>query len=194
MKKRTIKIMCLCVCFALLIAGIPAIAFASNSNRIYAQEVTANPGDTVEIPICISGNSGFMGISVVFSYDSASVTPVSVIKGSLIASGLFDDSIGTSKKPEFKVIWCGSEEIENDGELFRIKLKIDENASDNCQIKVSYESANTFDKDYKEVKLNCEDIIINIPNNALPVKKTIWQKIEEFIVKAWKWFIGLFNK
>ena len=192
MKKRTIKIICLCVCLALLMAGIPAIAFASNGNRIYAQEVTANPGDTVEIPICISGNSGFMGISVVFSYDSASVTPVSVIKGSLIKSGLFDDSIGTRQKPEFKVIWCGSEEIENDGELFRVKLKIDENASDNFQIKVSYESANTFDKDYKEVKLNCEDITVNIEGNEEPVKPSLWQRIVNFFINIVNWIKNLF--
>ena len=192
MKKRTIKIICLCVCLALLMAGIPAIAFASNGNRIYAQEVTANPGDTVEIPICISGNSGFMGISVVFSYDSASVTPVSVIKGSLIKSGLFDDSIGTSQKPEFKVIWCGSEEIENDGELFRVKSKIDENASDNFQIKVSYESANTFDKDYKEVKLNCEDITVNIEGNEEPVKPSLWQRIVNFFINIVNWIKNLF--
>lgn len=192
MKKRTIKIICLCVCLAVLMAGIPAIAFASSSNRIYAQEVAANPGDTVEIPICISGNSGFMGISVVFSYGSSSVTPVSVTKGSLITSGLFDDSIGTSEKPEFKVIWCGSEEIENDGELFRIKLKIDENASDNCQIKVSYESANTFDKDYKEVKLNCEDITINIQGNEEPVKPSLWQRIVNFFIGIINWIKNLF--
>lgn len=195
MKKRTLRIICLLACLAMLIAGIPAVAFASSNNRIYANEVMTKAGDTIEIPICISGNSGFMGISVVFSYDSSLMTPISVNKGNLITSGLFDDSIGTTDKPEFKVIWCGSDEITKDGEICKLKFKINDDASSgNYKIKISYESKNTFDKNYKTVKLNCDNITVNINNDGTPVKITLWQKIVKVFNKIINWIKGIFVK
>lgn len=194
MKKRTIKIICMCIVLAVMLATIPVIVFANSSNRIYANDVTAKPGETVEIPVSISNNTGFMGASIVFSYDASLMTPVSAEKGELITKGLYDDSIGTSDKAEFKVIWCGSEEIVNDGQLCVVKFKVSDNASGECKVKVSYESKNTFDKEYKDVKLNCEDITVNVQNGASPAKVTIWQRIVNFFEGVWNWIKGLFVK
>ena len=193
MRKRTRSVLCLLICLLLLLAGIPAIALAVSSNRVYANEISAKPGDTIEIPVYISGNTGFMGISLIFSYDSEIMTPISVSKGSLVTSGLFDDSIGTTENSEFKVIWCGSEEINSDGEFCNIKFKISDNATESYKIKITYDSKNTFDKDYKSVKLNCEDVNIGIQNDEKPAKLTFWQKVVNFFVKIWKWVKNIFD-
>lgn len=194
MKKTSFKILCVVLCLAIGVAIVSVVGFAVSNNRIYADSVTAEPGSTIEIPVCISNNAGFMGISLEFSYDSSAMMPVSVAKGKIITSGLFDDSLGTVNKPEFKVIWCGTGNITKDGEVCILKFNVSDSAAGEYKIKVSYESQNTFDENYEAVKLNCEDITVTIQNNEAPAQKTLWQKIVDVFVKVWKWFIGLFSK
>lgn len=194
MKKKIFNILSLVLCIALGVTFVSVCSSAAGNNKVYAETVICNPGEEISIPVAISNNSGFMGISLIFSYDSSALTPVSVTKGEIIESGLFDDSIGTSDKNEFKVIWCGTDNITADGEVCVLKFKTSDKANGEYKIKVSYESKNTFDKDYKTVKMNCKDITVNIGNGQEPVKQTVWQKIGSWFRKIFNWFIGLFTK
>lgn len=191
-KKKTFKMVSLSLIVLLILAIVPAFAFAESSNHIYSNEIKAEPGSTISIPVYISKNSGFMGFALLFSYDESVMTPISASKGNLISSGLFDDSIGTSSDSEFKVIWSGTENITSDGEVCVLNFKTNGNANGKYKINVSYESKNVYDQNYKSVKLNCEDIVIDIGNGKTPEKQTFWQKITAWFEKVWNWIVGLF--
>lgn len=193
MKKRTLKMVSLCLSVLLLLAIIPAFAFAESSNHIYANEITAEPGSTISIPVYISKNSGFMGVSLTFSYADV-FTAKSVDKGSLIKTGLFDDSIGTGSSNDFKVVWCGTRNITEDGEICILNFDVDDSASGEYTIKVSYESQNTFDSNYKDVKLSCDNIKVKISSNEPAPQPTFWQKVVNFFTSIWNWIKGLFVK
>lgn len=187
------RIVCLVLCLILCISTVFTVSYAASKNRVYAAEITAKPGDEIEIPIQISNNSGFMGIALVFSYDSSAMTPISAKRGSIVTSGLFDDSIETSQSNEFKVIWCGSDNIQRDGNLCTLKFKINDSASGEYKLTISFEQNNTYDNNYKPVKLNCEDVSISVQSTT-PQKESFWKKLINPFIKVWKWITGLFTK
>lgn len=187
------RIVCLVLCLILCISAVFTVSYASSKNRVYAAEISAKPGDVIEIPVQISNNSGFMGIALIFSYDSSAMTPVSAKRGSIVTSGLFDDSIETSQSNEFKVIWCGSDSIQNDGNLCTLKFTINDSANGDYKLKISFEQNNTYDNNYKPVKLNCEDVSVSIQSTA-PQKESFWKKLINLFIRIWKWITGLFTK
>ena len=85
------------------------------SKEVYA-------GTTFELPVVISKNCGLMGIDIKITYDTEVFTPISVAKGALITDGLMDDSIATSEKGSFDIIWSGSKEIIKNGNICTVKF------------------------------------------------------------------------
>lgn len=192
--KRILRVLSIVLCIALCGTLASVCSSAVNNNMIYAEIIDCSPGENIKVPVSIKGNTGFMGISLVFSFDPSVITPVSVSKGEIVTSGLFDDSIGTGKNNDFKVVWCGTKNITDDGEFCVLNFKVSDSASGEYKIKVSYEPQNTFDSNYKDVRMNCENIIVNVGNGQKPVEQSFWQKVVAWFEKVWNWFIGLFTK
>ena len=71
--------------------------FIYKKPTVSADSVNAVAGETVTVPVRISGNCGLMGYNVSVRYDSELLTPVSATQGSAISGGLFDSSIETSR-------------------------------------------------------------------------------------------------
>lgn len=191
MKRTVLKAISILISVLLTVSVFTILIVAASSNRIYSDEIEVKPGETFDVPVLVSNNTGIMGFSIILTYDEDVCTPDTVTKGRLITSGLFDDSIGTTEEKSFKVVWSGTKGIKDDGELFVVTFKANETFNGNGKIEISYEKNNTFDENYKDIVLNCEDVIVKAETNS-PQKLSIWQKIINFFVKIWNWIKNLF--
>lgn len=146
--------------FLLLSVMISAEA-AAVKNRVYSDKVYTEKGATVDIPVKIENNTGIMGFAVDVSYDSDVLTPVSIAKSDNL-SGSMNDSIetGTAESESFKVVYTGTEEYKSDGVLFTLKFIVSDSASEDVYISFSYSEEDTFNEEFKDVKLNCEEITV----------------------------------
>lgn len=148
-------------------------AFAANvSNKVYADAVTVEGGEQVTIPVKIENNNGFMGFSIIVSYDSEKFTPVSVSKSSIL-SGMFNDSIATSTNNSFKVVYSGTSNVTDSGELFNIAFDVADNTSGKYEIELSYSQQDTFNENWDDVVLACENIEVIVTENGTTAPTTV---------------------
>ena len=130
---------------------------ASVPNRVYADSISVESGERVTIPVKIENNGGFMGFSIIVTYDAEIFTPVSVSKGEILA-GMFNDSIDTSTDNSFKVVFTGTGNVTGDGVIFNIVFDVSDEASGKYDISLSYSQQDTFNEIWDNVVLNCEKI------------------------------------
>lgn len=130
---------------------------ASVPNRVYADSISVESGERVTIPVKIENNGGFMGFSIIVTYDAEIFTPVSVSKGEILA-GMFNDSIDTATDNSFKVVFTGTGNVTGDGVIFNIVFDVSDEASGKYDISLSYSQQDTFNEKWDNVVLNCEKI------------------------------------
>ncbi len=180
--KRTISIVLILI---MLFGTMFSVSASAAENRIYADDIVVENGASIEIPICIENNSGFMGFAINVQYDSAVLTPVSVDKCDLL-SGMFDDSIEISDLGGFKVVYTGTENVVADGQLFIVTFETGQNASESTQIKLSYSKEDTFDEDYHDVAFQCESITVHFKGADDPI-----EPVQKLSVRIKDWAVGL---
>ncbi len=148
-------------------------AFAANTaNRIHANPIIAEAGETVTIPVKIENNEGFMGFAVFVTYDKTVFRPISATKGAVI-SGLFNDSISTSKTNTFKVVCSETGNVTADGVLFNLNFDVLSGASGKHNIELSYSQQDTFNENWDNVIFSCEDIDVVITKNGTTAPTTV---------------------
>lgn len=136
-------------------------ANAATSMVIAGEEKTANPGDTVAIPVKVTNNTGIMGLGLDFEYDPAVFQSPSVAKGEVCSAGTFNDSITDQTNGFFTVMWSDSDATTKNGELFTISLTVKESAeSQTAAIKISNRTGDTFDGQWNDIEPKCEPISI----------------------------------
>lgn len=158
---------------ALILMSVICNAFASDvTNRVYADTVTVEAGEQVTVPIKIENNDGFMGFSVIVTYDSSAVTPVSVSKGSML-SGMFNDSIETSTDNSFKVVFTGTSDVVSDGVLFNAVFDVSDSASGTYELELSYSQQDTFKEGWANAEFNCEAVEVVVTVNGTTAPTTV---------------------
>lgn len=158
MKKSNLKkIGVWLIVFAIMLSMTTMGAFAATAT-VYGRNCSVAKGEEITIPIFISDNPGIMGLSVRFSFNSKMFEPIEVKRGTLLSSGMLDDSVGADEDGSFKVIWCGTGNINSDGELFDITFKVKNSFSGTQTIQISFESENTFNEKWENVILNCQSV------------------------------------
>lgn len=140
--------------------------------QISSDVTSAHCGEIVSVPVYISNNKGIMGFGIEVSYDENALTPISVTAGAGF-NGFFDDSISTADTNNFMVYWTGSENVSNDGIIFTIDFLVADNAYGETIIGLNYSSDDTFDEDWNDVKLVCNNITLNISEKDSNVTKII---------------------
>lgn len=116
--------------------------------------------DNIEIPVYVQDNSGLMGFGISLEYDKDVLEPLGVTRGSVIPNGMLNDSIGVSDNNSFRVIWTGTEEVSQDGRLFSVRFKVLRSDFVCSPVKISYNPSDTFDEQYNDVKLYCEESVV----------------------------------
>lgn len=166
MSRSAIKKTTVFIVSVLTLLCIMFTAFASNTiNRVYADKITVEGGETVTIPIKIENNEGFMGFAVFVTYDEDVFIPVSATKGTMI-SGLFNDSISTSNTNSFKVVCSEASNVTADGVLFNLKFDVADGASGKYEIELSYSQQDTFNESWDNVVFACENIEVIVTENG----------------------------
>ncbi len=128
---------------------------------IYADDFYALPGDTLKIPIYISNNTGIMGFRITFGYNPDILNLVSVKKGGILTSNTstLTDSFTGVNTGSVDALWNHTENITENGELLVLTFTVSSTTSfATADISVDYTESDTFDENYSDVKLICNDI------------------------------------
>lgn len=151
--------------FALLIMQLGTIHVSADTTQtekatLYSDEIKAEAGKTIQVPVYIKNNPGIMGAGIQVEYDEEAFTPVSVTAGKLMSSGVLNDSIETSKTNQFKVVWASSADMTENGTLFVISFAVSEYVRGSHEIRLTSEQQDTFNELWEDVEL--EGSVINV--------------------------------
>lgn len=167
--------------------------FASGGTRVYASAVEVQPGAKIDIPIQIEGNVGIMGFRITVQYPEVLSSPV-VARGDVLSSGSLNDSITAATNDSFDVVWVNTEDVQSDGTLFVVSFDVPDEAQEGVyNISLSYSQKDTFNEQYKDVVLTCENATITIRSDA-PQKLTFWQRVVAFFKGLAEKIVNLFRK
>ena len=119
-----------------------------------------NEADTIDIPVKIKNNHGMMGFKIALEYDRDIIVPVSLSRaGGILSEGSFDYNI-RQESELISVIWNNSNDVSTDGVMFIITCRIISDEFSDSQITVSYSEEDTFNSEWDNVLLQCEDIYL----------------------------------
>lgn len=134
----------------------------TDNGTLYSDEIKAEAGKTVDIPVYIKNNPGIMGAGINVKYDKDAFTPISVKAGKLMSDGIFNDSIETSKDNSFKVLWSTTDDMKENGELFIMTFSVSEFVRGNQTIQLSIEQGDTFNETWEDVELQTSVINVDV--------------------------------
>lgn len=130
---------------------------------VFADPVAVAPGKTVMIPVKITDNPGLMGFKLNVDYDKAALVTPAALRGSVTASGLFNDSIKPDTSGSFSVIWSDTKNMSSNGTLFVLQFSVPDNVTDGRYIiRLSFEQGDTFNEKWEDVRLDCKDITVTL--------------------------------
>lgn len=185
------KIFTVCLAVILLFVCACFVSAADTENRIFAEVIKPGQAEEINILIRIANNTGFMGFSIIVTYDADVFTPISATKGEML-NGLLNDSIETATDNSFKVVFSGSENITGDGTLFILTLKADNAQEQTYTVHLSYNQTDTFNEQWKDVVFHCEDVTVDFTKEQSPEEPEIDPvdppKLSE---KIGNWYQGL---
>ena len=175
--KRIISFLMALVVLVTSIGFQGAEASAASNPQIYSENMEAEAGKVISVPIYISGNQGIMGFTIYISYDKEAFTPIEVTSSELLSAGIINDSIETSKTNTFQVTWAGSSDMLSDGILFHVSFRVAEEARGDYSLGVSYDQPDTFNESWEDVALDCKDVAVSV---APPVIHTVYLSSTDF--------------
>ncbi len=149
------------------------VAFAANTAEVFADNVTAEKGKAVLIPVKITNNPGIMGFKISVTYDKTVLSSPTVTSGSVSKDGLLNDSIGVSPNGTFDVVWSGTENAVGDGTLMILGFKAADTADKETKIGLSFSQPDTFNEAWEDVELKCSEITVNIVSEKPEISTTL---------------------
>ena len=156
---------------------------AVSAAEIFVKNVNAQPGETIEVPVCIENNTGIASVRMKLTYDPDALTPTGVEAGNLSGGAQIAGNAGQTG--EYYILWSNAEDVAGDGCLVNVIFTVSESISvgESSEISLSYEEGdicneahddlsvkvkpgNVFIKDillgdvYEDEKLNSHDILL----------------------------------
>ena len=167
MKRKKYILLPIALSIILIVSGLFTV-YASGNATVYADSISANAGQTVRIPIMIKNNSGLAGTKLIFKYDYSALTPISVEAGDAFTSGIQDNIDGDAQPGQFNVYWASptGDNNSSNGILFYINFNVSSSAHGDTKLEISYNQADTFNEDFDDVSLDCENVSIQIRNDT----------------------------
>ena len=158
MKKiKHIRFLSLLLVFTFLLNTFSLTSFAMNQSSVDVEYEIRNINETeFDIDVIFLNNPGIMGYKMLFQYEASELTPVSITAGKDFNVGQITDTIGV-KSGQFNVLWNNLMNCNNSGVAFTLRLKKNINSSSSL-IQVNYSQEDTFDEDWNDIILNCQDI------------------------------------
>lgn len=172
--KQWKKGMAVILTLVLVVAGFnisAKFAIAADTPQFFADTITAEPGGQIEVPINISGNTGIMGIGLNIRFDKQVLTPVDDVKQTSLLVGQFNNSVEGALRDgtdNFDVLWQGTDNMTEDGELFTLKFQVAEKASGSTDITLTLLEDETFNEQYENVTVDCKTVKVTVTGAEVP--------------------------
>ncbi len=135
----------------------------SNTPSIYIEEIKANAGDIVEIPVCLFNNSGINGAEFDISYDSK-LRLIEAENGKALKSLNYTAPANYSNPCKF--LWDGINEDEKGNGvalILKFELPSDARINEKFNVSVSYPKGSIYD-------VNLEDVNFDTVNGSITIK------------------------
>ena len=147
---KAIRILVLALLTVALVIGASFTSFAADQNTpsITVNQVTAEGGTSVDVPISISGNPGICGATISVSYDT-SLTLTKVVGGEAL-SGLDMTKPGKLTANPIKILWSGTEEDSSNGTIAVLTFTTPKSPGA-YPVQVSYDSGDIMNGSYLPV-------------------------------------------
>jgi len=133
-------------------------AGTSGKAVISVESVSAKVGDTVKIPVKISGNKGFMGFLLEFQYDNEALKYDGYDKGDVITDYEFSDNDGT-----LSFVCIENDDVKKNGTLVYLKFKVLDTKKNSAEIKVNVNKESFANS-------NEEYVVFNGKNGTVTIK------------------------
>ena len=141
----------LLVAITLLSSGISIFASDTSDVVITASEVSAKPGEYVEIPIVIEKNNGFCGLNIYFTYpEGVTFDSISNSVGELTCTS------------DATVVWDGADNYTGTGELAVLKVFVSPDAEYGVKHTVKINFIEAYDLDLNDVSASVGEAVINV--------------------------------
>jgi len=161
MKKTVCLLLLLAVCLSFTVYA------AADGAQLSVGDVTGCAGDTVTVPITLTGNAGLAFLKIYIDYDSASLELVEVRDGGALGGMVFTPNNNPAKRP-FPVTWTGSENSAGNGTLVYATFTIRENAAVGAKtVSVSVSECYSIDPNNAE---NYGDVAVAALPGAVTIK------------------------
>lgn len=137
---------------------------------IYSDNAIGKINTTVAVPICIKNNPGIAGYKIKISFDPMALSPESIKDGEFYQGEY--NNLGF-KNGEITVIWVTNKDdidIKENGELFTVCFKVLKEGVQN--VSVTYSKVDTFNKDFEELELVCNNGKVFACDLLLPKEDT----------------------
>lgn len=133
-----------------------------SGTKITIDSVTAKPGDSVAVPVRISGNTGICGATLRFNYSSA-LTLTNIAKGDGFAS-LNMTKPGSYSAGPFTLVWDGLEADMSDGVIAYLTFTAPKTAGV-YDILVSFDEDDIVDGNLNPVKVSATQGNVSVTSN-----------------------------
>lgn len=144
----------LLLALTILISNI-VIVNAKSGGTISADVINQDVQGEQLISVNIENNPGIMGYKLHFEYDVNDIEILSVQKGEVTQKGNLYDNMG-NKSGQFDVLWNYTSEVKTNGSIVVLELKC--LTDEPFEIKVSYSQPDTFNGNFEDVVLTCNNI------------------------------------
>ena len=148
------KIISLFLTLTILIGNI-VIVNAKSVGTVSADVINQDIEGEQLISVNIENNHGIMGYKLHFEYDVNDIEMISVQKGEVTQKGNFYDNLG-NKSGQFDVLWNYTSEVKTNGSIVVLEVKC--LTDEPFEIKVSYSQPDTFNGNFEDVVLTCNNI------------------------------------
>lgn len=146
--------------FLICLLLIPVSAVYANNTEINIGDVTAAGGETAEVPITLSGNSGICGANIAISYDKG-LQLTGITKGAALPNLTMTKPGDITSNP-FVIVWDGMEADSTNGTIAVLTFKTPENAGE-YGVNISYNDGDIVDGNLTPINVRLKQGSVTIP-------------------------------
>ncbi len=161
--KRTMRVVALLLIMAVMMASVPIMSNAATGITITVDNVTAEPGETVTVPISVSNNTGICGAKITVSYDSG-LSLVDIAEGTALSSLTMTKPGDLSANP-FNLVWDGMEEDASNGTVAYLTFTVPQQ-NGVYNISLSCKQNGVVDGNLKSVAVSLQGGSITVSNDT----------------------------
>lgn len=130
---------------------------------ITVEDVTANMGETVSIPISIASNTGICGATLTINYDNRLVL-TSIDRGSALPDLAMTKPGNLSANP-FNIVWDGTDADNSNGTMVVLNFTVP-NVSGSFNVNISYDYGDIVDDSLSPIDVMTKNGLITVENNS----------------------------